>query len=332
MAALNAEALKRLLADAERALTGGRLPEAIEALRNLTALDPSNAVAFAMLGNAQQQQGDTLLARTSLERAVALRPRFFEALAQLGMIHVRLGQWAEAERAFRDSVAAAPNHADIRVNLANLLRQQRRFADAEAEYRRAIELAPEAPMAPYLLGTLLAELGRRDEAKALLDRSTRSAPRALEPWLALGHLAADAGDHAAAESHFHRATDIERKSEEAWIGYIRALFGEGKLDQAEQALADALVAGIRTASILAMRASVQRQRGRHDEARAGLQEALRIDPQNLEAQGEVAALYLDQGNNEGAVRILEGLAAQYPKNAWIRENLEIAHQRSGKYR
>lgn len=342
----------------------GNLHGALSAFQRASDLRPELAEAHYLLGSAYFQAGNLLVARSCLERSLALRPQFFDALAQLGVVHARLGDLSEAERLFRGAVELSPYHADIHVNLANVLRQQGKLVDAEAEYRRAAALAPDGAMPAYLLGTFLAELGRREEARPALERSTRLAPNALEPWLALGELANLTGDHALAAKCFANALELEHGSEAAWLGAIdaerrqgaweradqRALeaiaslpaapslrraraslyFDRGDLERAASVLIEAENAGLRTASILAARAVVQRHLGLAEDANRAMQSALELDAGDPDFLNEYARLQMAAGDFNGALQVLEGLLRRNPRYLAALVNLGIVQRQLGR--
>ncbi|MFN7925461.1 MAG: tetratricopeptide repeat protein [Bryobacteraceae bacterium] len=180
--------------EGDRAVEGGRWPEAATAYRNLAAMAPSDpdahfrlALALSASNDAEGARqryelalalrpdhpqtcnnlahlrlamGDGETALALLEKALALDPEYTEARYNLGVALQMLDRPAEARSAYEQIVAADPGHADSWNNLGSILLGERRGEDAEANFRRALEASPRHIDARWNLA--LSQLARGD--------------------------------------------------------------------------------------------------------------------------------------------------------------------------
>ena len=161
-------------------------PQALAALREAAALDPSSALYRDVLGLVFSQLQRPDLALEQFREAVALDPNSADAHFHLGVALGELMQWAEAVVAYRKALAlptlTVPDLAHQNLGLA--LYHLRQYADAERELRFAISLSPGMQAAYYHLGLVLAAQKRLEEARLALTRA-----RALDPDTPFGEAA-----------------------------------------------------------------------------------------------------------------------------------------------
>jgi tetratricopeptide (TPR) repeat protein len=100
------------------------------------------------------------------EAELAINPTDAMALAQLGDAHVRASRWEPAIAALQQSIWLNPFYSAPYILLGRAYMQKDQPATAEGMLRRAIAYDPNNRGAHYLLGQLLQRLGRSDEARA----------------------------------------------------------------------------------------------------------------------------------------------------------------------
>src|SRR5579875_3129869 len=136
---------------------------------------PSAAIA-ARIGHLQRQAmalsqaGRPRRALQACRQILALQPERADVLAFAGTLALRAGDAAEAAALYRRALALRPDFAEIHYNLGNALDALGRREDAVAAYRRALALQQTAA-GERDLGIALHELGRLDEAIAAYRRA-----------------------------------------------------------------------------------------------------------------------------------------------------------------
>jgi adenylate cyclase len=198
---------------------------------------------------------DMSQARKLFEEAIALDPEYVGAYTVLAMTHlyeVWLG-WSKSPRESmvqaiklaRKSLAMAENFDMTHSLIGHIHLAKRQYAKAIAAGERAIELNPNSADAHARLAMTLTMAGRHEEAIALLERAIRLNPYPPNWYLSnLGNAYRNAG-----------------KYEEAVTSYKKVLKRNPNFLFAHRGLA-----------------SVYSLLGREDEARAEVQEILRINP------------------------------------------------------
>ena len=195
------------LAAAESLLRGGKVGQAIDALRSFISESPRHAGAHYQL-------------------AVAL---------------LASGDQAGAEQALRASLKLNPNQPNAAVRLANILTSRR---DAEEAVKL---LAPFAgtPAADIALLTVYAmalkTVGRVDEATSIYERAVRIAPTSGIAEHNLAGAYGDAERFAESNEATARAFAKGLDAPETWLIHGRALQGLGDFDGAEVAYRQAIL-------------------------------------------------------------------------------------------
>ncbi len=124
-------------------ISGKRLPEAGEALRNYLVLDPDNTRAHVMLGRVLAAQGKTDDAAAEFEKALQLSPNDLEAEKEIAILYAANRQFAKAEQHFRGALQKQPNDAELHHRLGTALLEQKKFVEAEKELLAAVNLKPD---------------------------------------------------------------------------------------------------------------------------------------------------------------------------------------------
>ena len=160
----------------------------IDYLERAVELDPTNAVAWAVLAGARTLTGITGmgpldenidLARAAARRALELEPHLAEAhLAMAGPQQWYDFDWDAAERSVRRALELAPSSADA-LRAAGMLAVARgRGEEGLTLFRRAVERDPLSVSAYIFYGRACATMGQAAEAEAALRKALEFAPNA----------------------------------------------------------------------------------------------------------------------------------------------------------
>ena len=254
----------------------------------------------------------------------------------------QLGKQDEAERLARQSADRDPNRADAHSFLADLFIRQDRMEDALGQLRRMLELNPKTPGGQRRLGMVLDRLGDREGARKAFESGIQLAPDDATARLLLGRLLLDLGQVKEASSQLEQAFQLDPQSANALYALFEAQNRLGNRDTARKTLslfqelkrmekaaldADnaaydndkamrAMAAGfhIDTAVLLL-------QQQKLDPAEAHLHQAIRINPQSLQAREWLAKVCLQNRNLTEARTTYEELVRLEPKQADYRANL-----------
>ena len=289
------------------------LPEAEEALRKATALDPTAVLARIQLGDIY---------------AVGFR-KFDEAIACPGCLEVGAQSRRRALRA--------------RLGLGHQRRSDRRVGTPQAA-----KLAPKNPLAHHTLGRLYFQQGKYDRALEAFDAALGAYPGFAAPNVERGNIFAARGDDDRALVEYRKAQDKDPKRSvgftnigmvhqrrapwaEAEKAYLAAISVEPVNVVALNNLAwmaadrkvkltEALAWSTKAVSFGAGRRGVQgtlgwvyRARGDMAEAEQDADEGRNMKPERAAVVYTLARLYLEQGKTAPAVTALKRALAIDPK-------------------
>jgi tetratricopeptide (TPR) repeat protein/DNA-binding winged helix-turn-helix (wHTH) protein len=258
--------------ETERAV--GYFQQAIEA-------DPNYALAYVGLADSYRglATGGEMPSAEYFPKAKAAAQKAIEIDDTLADAHAILGHiifwydwdWAAAEVQYKRALELDPFNANAHLFYAHVLSSRGQHAEALAEVRRARELDPTNLRINTVEGLLLLHAGQTDEALARLKKTIEIAPnyRFAHSFLARALIEKGSYDDAVAESR--KAQDF-------------APF---------------------TSEPIAFGAFAQAKAGRLNEARAGLDELLKLSDQRYVPPYNIALVYLGLGDQDRALDYLE---------------------------
>jgi tetratricopeptide (TPR) repeat protein len=181
-------AIRRLLADAGRALNQRQPDLAEQVLVQILAVEPDLADAQFLYGLACLMRGDSTKAADLLRKAAEQRPRDASIQMYLGCALHDAGVSDEALVHLRLACDMVPGHAPSWYNLGKALKQQSRLDDAAEALRRALSLDDRHVLARICLADICTMQG--DIARAVVEyrRVLRQQPDQAEAWHALANL------------------------------------------------------------------------------------------------------------------------------------------------
>ncbi|MYA09663.1 MAG: tetratricopeptide repeat protein [Holophagales bacterium] len=285
----------------------GEYAEAIEQFERALTLQPRASVIHYHLGQAYRELGEFDRAGEALARSGPLRvamadPLMHElttlaigALPHLDRGHAaaREGRLGDAEAAYRQAVAADATNVRAHESLATLLVRRGDPEGAIEHFGVAVRLEPENAQTHSDLGVLLAEQGRNDRALEHLVRAVELEPGNGEARLGLGAVLAQTGSFEEAVVELEaalRQIPEGRRTPRLHFGLAEALVRTGRLEEALPHYTQVRdldptqgVAWLREATVLM-------GLGRFAEAKATLEERLRVDSTDGRAAHSLARL------------------------------------------
>lgn len=236
----------------------GRYAEAEAAYDHMVQLEQS-LYSYSRLAGLKSTRGDSAGAIADLERAVALgkaakQPSEGIAWAewQLGMEHFAIGDLLKAESCYRQSLQTYPNYYRALAGMAQLRTAQKSYDEAIDFYQKAIAILP-MPDYAAALGDIYAKTGRDEQARqqyALVEYIGRL--NEINKVLYNRELAYFYADHdlklnvglELAQRELDYRRDIYAYDLLAWN-----LYKNGRLDEARAAIEEALKLGTKDAKL-----------------------------------------------------------------------------------
>jgi Flp pilus assembly protein TadD len=269
------------------------------------------AAALELLPDeARQQLTDQELAVAALLESDEDQQALAEGLGELGKLYYVYGFDGLAGKAWTSASAANPGDFRWHYYIGVLDRIGGRLDSAQARFNRALELRPEDLPARIRLGRIELESGRIAAARAVFEGVLQQAPDSGAALAGLGGVAMAERQFTVAISLFEQALASQRDGSVLHYQLGLAYRGLGDLEKARSHLSRNQGVAISMPDPL-MEQLVPVVRGAHFRARTGI-DALRKGDVDLAIQRLREATELD------------------PENAWIRYNLAVAYQESGR--
>jgi tetratricopeptide (TPR) repeat protein len=246
-----------------------------------TQLQPGNAAAWVLLGEAAQAQRDVARAAGCFERAVAAAPRDPRPLALVARARLALGDLGRADQFARAAIRAGPREPLGYVALGETLlrRDERRRREAEQAFEQAIAMGAPGSDGYFGLATALHLQGREVEAEQQYRFALRADPTQNEARYGLARSLRAQGREA-------EAAAVERQFR-SWV----------RFEEERAALNDRIALRPEEAKGWFALARLYAGRGLWEQARRLARSGLRRAPADLEGQKLLAQI------EEGAARV-----------------------------
>lgn len=202
-------------------------------------------------------------------------------------------------------------------------------APAHAAAARAVELDAHSPEAWTAQGAVAAFDGRFTQASAAFERALKLGPESFEAHYYYGRACTEHGQYEKAAALYERAAELEPDDYQALLWAAQAYRSLGREAAADRALKRQLTAAERALSrdpadarALSLSASALREIGRTDEARANIEKACALEPDESYVHYNAACLYIKLGDIDRALDVLETLAlnAAHP---WLQHDEDL---------
>ena len=305
----------------------GSYPEAVTSYKKAIGLNPKNGQSYSWLARAliHVDQHDDALA--AAKRGIELEPGWY-AYMVLGEVYAARKQFDEAIAAFRKAIENNPKGWDIQVKLGQAFSAKNDYDGAVGAYTEAAELAPNDPSLPYRLGTIHARAGKFDEAIASLDKAIGMVTfvgigigtRIENGQLVLQRLfegpAKEAGLKAGdklimIDGQSTKGWDINKTSQslrgEENTQVVLKIQRPGEAKPFEKAITRKSIVPKSAAPYYGFRSLCAREKRNREGAVKDAEFAYSLDPENVEAREALAAVNLDGGKYEEAIKLLSPL-------------------------
>jgi tetratricopeptide (TPR) repeat protein len=327
-----------------------RPADAEAAFRQALALAPSNGLTMMDLGLLELRQGKKAEGEQIFKNVSALA----EYESTYAIYLYQDGRREEATREFERLARENPDNRQMRTNLiiaywatnreadaerllANVLKKNRndtdallqdaeiaigksQYAEAENDLNRLLKLRPDAPEAHYIMARLHLARGNTLSYRQELTEVLRFNPGLLTARVELTQNLLNAGEAGAVLQLVASAPKDQLSSIVLLVQRNWALWNKGDLAEMRRGI-DQGLAIQRTTDLLVQDGFWKLRSGKPAEARAALDEALKIDPNDLRALRGISQSYLAERNASMAVRKAEEFASKYPKSAPVQEFL-----------
>ena len=312
--------IEEILDSASQKHEAGRLEQAEPLYRRVLDTQPEQPDALHLLGILLHQRGQRDDAIEFLERAVRAAAGEATFLANLAEAYRANGRLEEAVSAFGRALDLSPDDADARFNLGCALAEMGDLVGAAGNFRIAAEARPNVAANLIRLGETLLELGAWSEAVGHFRAASALDPTNSGALIGLAGALMTMGRSEEAEALYREAGAFAPIDADLHLRIGRALMEHGRPVPAGDTLQRAARLDPGSALTRALHARTLQEQGRFDEAIAGYEEALALNPEQAEAHyGLAGSRKYSAGDPE--INRLESLLENGPEDGPTRAGL-----------
>lgn len=261
----------------------GRLREALDHLRLLIDLYPSQPDLHNIAGAACAGTGQLAAAVEFYDRAIELKPDYAEVHSNRATALIGLQRLDEALASCDEAIALQPGNAGAHSNRGTVLKQLGRPDEAIRSYDASIGLDSGSAEVHYNRGNALLELKRPEEAVASYDKAIALRPTYVVAHSNRGNALKDLRRLHEALDAYGRAIALKPDYAEAHSNLGIALLGLKRLDDALDSCRKAVDLQPEDADVHYNHAIVLQEMQRLDEALDAYDHSVRSDPDHAEA-------------------------------------------------
>ncbi|HVY81194.1 MAG TPA: tetratricopeptide repeat protein [Steroidobacteraceae bacterium] len=294
----------------------GATQDAIATYRKIVAdaeSGPKGLIARNRIAAIDVAQGRIAEAEALIAEVLKASPRDNDALTLRGNLALDRGDAATAIADLRAVLRDQPNAVPVLRTLARAHLANNEPALAEENLRAAIDAAPTQMPARVELAQLLMQTNRSEQAVALLEEAVKQTPTNTQAREALTRAYLAKGDLEAARTS---ADDLRTLAPKLAVGpYLAGLIAQEqkRYDDAEQDLEQALKLQPNALDALAALSRLQVTRGRAPAAIARVQTLVDADPQNAIARNLLGELHLQTHDLAAAARDFASATQSAPR-------------------
>lgn len=278
--AMDGDAIQADLALVIGHLRRGQIDKALEAQAQLERKQPDNPLVHNLRGGAMLAKRDIPAARAAFERALALRPNYLSAAVNLARIDLSEQRPADALGHLKKIIDGDARNIEARL--------------AYAEIQRASGATPA-------------------EILTTLEQAEAAAPGALPAILAIAQHHLRARDIPKALAMAQKAAAAFPNDARAMATLAGVQLASGDTEQAITSLNRLVTLQPRATAPLVQLADVHRAAKDNAAAEQTLRRALGVDPEAIDVQQRLAAILLDRGERERALKIARDVQRQHPE-------------------
>jgi tetratricopeptide (TPR) repeat protein len=286
----------------------GKTDDAIERLQDTLKKFPTRLQTSVELARLKLGQKDLAAAEKILQTAVANAPQSSPAELALGQLYMLANQPGKAEAELRKAIQIDPKNGQALMGLAAIQVAGKRMDEAEQTYRMASAL-PGAEFRPVHALFLYRE-GKRDAALSEFEQLAKKDPndRAARSRLFAAYIAL--GKNQAAQNLIDRALKKNPADTDALYERAGLFMRAGNAVEAEKDLKQVLHFKSDFAEGHVAMAAVYRAEGMIGNERQELNEALRLNPSQVQARLTLARSFTQANEAKAALDLLNNTPPQ----------------------
>lgn len=274
-----------------------------------------------------KQEGRLSEAISEFDRVLESRPDDDFALSHLSHIYFQQGRLEEANRLIDRALKISPSNPFANTIKGDILFTEGNMAESATLFEGVINLKPDDAYAYNKLGIIYRKRGKNDQAMSILKRGLEINPDNPSLHHALGDVYSQLGNDEEAIAEYQKATDIDPEDEYAFRGIVSRKSKDKDTKSAISQLQKVLKIPSHSQNphLHALLASYLKREGQYESALAELREALRIKPDSIYFQIQLAFCYSKLNQYDKVIEILEPINRIRPQDPLIIQAIAKAY-------
>jgi tetratricopeptide (TPR) repeat protein len=280
-----------------------RFEEARLSAERALRIDSRSVRAHVLHAHALAGLERTGQALAAIQEAIALDPTRGDTYAELGMFQFSTGSFEQGESNLKKAAEAQPPSSHAQLTLASLYWAQGRLADAEHYLKRAVAIDPADARASRALAAFYLGSERTAEAEHHL-KNVAERTGTVQARLALAdyYVAMNRLPDASATLEPMAASANVEGFDEARSRIAAVTYSQGRTAEAHRLIDDTLARAGKSSRALLTKANFLLAEQRLEDAKVRLEAAVAADERSIPARFALAALYAARHENELAAR------------------------------
>lgn len=291
-----------------------------------------NSKAHYVLGMEAFEKKDYVTAERELRNAASKDKDNYMYYYQLGRVQANQKKYADAATSFTSASSKNSSYAPAQYNLGFVLEKQGRYTEALNAYRKACSIDTSYENAYIASGRILVRQGQLESALGDFQKALNVNPTNSTTYKEMGAVYNRLAKYSQAETSFTKALSYMPQDEDP-VTYYNLSLAQIGLKKTELAYSNAKKAySNKDKSTSATKVEIVYNAGltasyvkKDDEAIRYYQEALKLDQNHVNSNINLAVLYLDIGNADQALVLLNRAYAKSSKNLEVNNDLGKAY-------
>ncbi len=309
-------------------LGAGRVNDALARADAVLKKDSNNVAAHVLRGNALGGLNNLESALAEMEEAIRLDPTRGGTYTQLGFVHMALGRDADARAALEKAIELDPKAVTAHLALANFHWAAGRVREAEQQFDVALKLEPKNEGANRAMAVFSLTTGRTAKAEQYLKQVADTSKSASALFSLTDYYVAT-GRPKDAIALLEAASGVDMPDIGAKPRLARAYASSGDRDKANQIVDDLVKQNPRNAQAQLLKGQLQFDMGDRDAALASVRAAVASQPDSVQAQFALGRLYAARGDVSAAEKAFQDTLKLNPRAAAAQVELSLLRLASG---
>jgi len=281
--------------------------------------EPDHPLAYYLLAISYLAGGQTKLGQKSLIKSLTLNPNFTEAELSLASLYYLEENYRLAIEHTKRIINREPENYRGHLIMGNIYLAQKKYTDAIYKYDTARILNSRILAPLYYKAIALQHNGDSNSALQILNELRKHEPKLMDVLMQYAKFAVSAGEKE--ETILSLQNSLEKNVPSAFVFYIlgETYYHTGEITKAMRAFSQALIADPRMKSARTKLIHIQSQQGIIP--KEVLLKAIAEIDNFIEAQIELAKLYVESGFYQYAITLLEEALSYNPEEPQLANNL-----------